>query len=427
MNVKLSATRFLFLISKISKRIWVRSFLYALVGIATAFVALFVRDLVPDEISNLIGVSAVGNILTILASSMLTVATFSLAIMVASYGNISSNATPRATKLLIENQSAQRTVATFIGAFLYSIVGIVALATNVYGGDGRLILFLVTIVVIIVIVATIIKWVDQLSTVGQVGNTISEIERVTLLAIKERISEPYLGGQRLEADPFSSDAQQIVITSEKVGFVVLIDMKAIQKICEDYDITISLAILPGSFIYPDRPLATVNTSVDLECLKGIASHFEIENIRTFDQDPRFGFVLLSEIASRALSAGINDPGTALEVINSATRLLKMRTDLIREAGDRQNEVRYSRVFVPSLQGSELIASVFAPIARDGATMFEIGVRIQETLKSLKLYDPEYQIGCDLYAEFNKQHSSLTMKTQFEKDLVTNAWNENGIC
>jgi len=248
MKVKASATKFLFLISKISKRIWFRSFLYALIGIVTAFVALFVRGLVPDNISTLIGVGAVGNILTILASSMLTVATFSLAIMVAAYGNISSSATPRASKLLIENQSAQRVVATFIGAFLYSIVGIIALATNVYGGDGRFVLFIVTIVVIIVIAVTIIKWVDQLSTLGQVGNTIAEVEKATLLAITARINEPNLGGHRLESEPVSSDAQSVVITSEKVGFVALIDMKGIQKICQHRDITISLEVLPGSFI-----------------------------------------------------------------------------------------------------------------------------------------------------------------------------------
>ena len=169
----------------------------------------------------------------------------------------------------------------------------------------------------------------------------------------------------------------------------------------------------------------MGSSVDLECLKDIASHFVIESTRTIDQDPRFGFVLLSEIASRALSAGINDPGTALEVINSAIRLLKKRTDLIRKVGDLQNEVLFSRVFVPSIQGSEFIASVFAPIARDGASMFEVGVRLQKALKSLKSYDPEYQMGCELYAEYSRQHSSLALKTQFEKDIVANAWNEKG--
>ncbi len=415
-----SAAKILFVISKISKRIWVRAFLYALVGIATAFVALFAKGFVPFEISTKIGAQAVGHILAILASSMLAVATFSLSIMVTAFGNVSSSATPRATRLLIENQSAQRAVATFIGAFLYSIVGIIALATNAYGDEGRFILFLVTIMVIVVIVVTLIKWVDQLSVLGQVGNTIAEVEKATLSAIKERAQEPYLGGQRLEIDSLPSDTERVVVVSEKVGFVVLIDIQAIQKICENRNITIFLMVLPGSLVDPSQPLAIVKTSVDLECLKAIASHFVIEKSRTFDQDPGFGFVLLSEIASRALSQGINDPGTALDVISSATRLLKMRSDLIRKANATQKVASYSKVFVPSLKGDELIGTVFAPIARDGAAMYEVGVRIQKALRALKNYDPEYQMGCEFYADFTKKHASLTLKTQYEKDLVANA-------
>jgi uncharacterized membrane protein len=33
--------------------------------------------------------------------------------------------------------------------------------------------------------------------------------------------------------------------------------------------------------------------------------------RLYDDDPRFGLVVLSEIAGRALSPGVNDPGTAI--------------------------------------------------------------------------------------------------------------------
>jgi uncharacterized membrane protein len=167
---------------------------------------------------------------------------------------------------------------------------------------------------------------------------------------------------------FPSGVNPSVVTSEKVGFVILIDTKAIQKICEEHNIEIFLMVLPGSFVYPDRSLAKVRSSVALECLKAIVSHFEIENERSFDQDPRFGFVLLSEVASRALSPGINDPGTALAVVSSATRLLKIRTDLIRKAAANPKEVSHARVFVPSLRGDQLIQAVFVPIARDGAAI-----------------------------------------------------------
>lgn len=421
MNIKISFAKVLFFFTKLSKRIWVRAFLYALLGIVTAIFALFVRDIIPEELSRKISTKAVGNILTILASSMLAVATFSISIMVVAFGNVSSNATPRATKLIIENQSAQRAVATFIGAFLYSIVGIIALATNSYGDSGRFVLFLVTIIVVIVIVMTLIEWVDQLSSLGQVGSTITEIEKATLIAIKEHTKEPYLGGLRLEIDSVSSDSGNINITSDNVGFVVLIDTKKIQKICEDQDIKISIVALPGSFVSPGRPLAKVPSNTDKNCIKSIASLFVIENHRNFKSDPRFGFTLLSEIGSRALSKGVNDPGTALEVLGCATRLLKIRSDLNRRGDLNSPHNTYSRVFVRPVEAKELIASIFAPIIRDGASIFEVGVTIQKYLRSLNNYDPEYKAACDFYSDFTKLHFDSTLKTQYEKDLVAKAW------
>lgn len=348
---------------------------------------------------------------------MLAVATFSLSIMVFAFGNVSSSATPRASKLIIENQNAQRAVATFIGAFLYSIVGIIALATHSYGPSGRFVLFLVTIIVVLVIVLTLIKWIDQLSSLGQVENTIAEIEKASLIAIKEYAKDPFLGGQLLE----ESDIKKNIITSQKVGFVVLIDTKGLQKVCDEKNFNISVIVLPGSFIYPERILATVDSTIDQKTLESIASLFVIEKNRTFKQDPRFGFVILSEIASKALSQGINDPGTAIQVLGCATRLLKMRSDLIKIENSKTKKHNHSRVFVRPLKGPEFIATLFAPIIRDGANKFEVGIKIQKFLKALKSYDPEYQNSCDFYANFTKLHFNSSLKTEYEKDLVEKAW------
>ncbi|RYZ65212.1 MAG: DUF2254 domain-containing protein, partial [Proteobacteria bacterium] len=164
--------KFFFSLKRITKRIWFRALVYAGLGIATAFIGLFADNWFSEGYSYKVGADAVGNILTILASSMLAVATFSLSIMVTAYGTVASNATPRASRLLVENQSAQRAVATFIGAFLYSIVGIIALSSHAYGEKGRFALFLVTIAVIGFIIFTLITWIDQLSKLGRIGNTI---------------------------------------------------------------------------------------------------------------------------------------------------------------------------------------------------------------------------------------------------------------
>ena len=131
-------TRLRLAASKVTKRMWFPSTLYGALGIITALAGAFLKFLIPSGLAARIGADSVGNILGILAASMLTVTTFSLSTMVSAYGSASSSATPRAARLLIEDTRAQGALATFIGAFLFSIVGLIALSTGMYGDSGRL-------------------------------------------------------------------------------------------------------------------------------------------------------------------------------------------------------------------------------------------------------------------------------------------------
>ena len=49
--------------------------------------------------------------------------------------------------------------------------------------------------------------------------------------------------------------------------------------------------------------------------------FTLGETRTFEQDVRFGVIVLAEIAQRALSPAVNDPGTAIFVLDRITRLI----------------------------------------------------------------------------------------------------------
>jgi uncharacterized membrane protein len=77
---------------------------------------------VPKSWTFELGASAVDSLLSIIASSMLAVTTFSLSTVVAAYSSATSTATPRATNLLLDDTVTQNMLATFIGAFIYAIV-----------------------------------------------------------------------------------------------------------------------------------------------------------------------------------------------------------------------------------------------------------------------------------------------------------------
>ena len=90
------------LLAQLSRKLWIRAALFALAGVLTALFAASLERLLPAALTFSIGGESVGHILNILASSMLTVTTFSLGVMVSAYSAASNSATPRATQLVRE-------------------------------------------------------------------------------------------------------------------------------------------------------------------------------------------------------------------------------------------------------------------------------------------------------------------------------------
>jgi len=377
---------------RISKRPWFRASLFSVLGIAAALVALAVAPYIPDDIPTKIGSDAVDNILGVLASSMLAVTTFSLSIMVAAYGSATSNVTPRAISLLVEDPTTQNTLSTFIGSFIFSLVGIIALSTGLYGDKGRVVMFAATIVVVVLVVYALLRWIDQLSGLGRVAETTARVEDAATRSLCQRMEQPYLGGCPLEVDPKALPGARPLYAG-KIGFVQHIDMPALGTLTESENSSVYICVLPGIFVEPTQPIAW-SVGVGEECDDALRAAFVIGAQRTFDRDPRFGMTVLAEIASRALSPAINDQGTAVDVIGRGLRVL---SHLSRPTPPE--EPKFDRIFAPGLSVADMLDDFFTPIARDGAALVEVGICLQQALASLgRLGDAAVRIAADRHIE-----------------------------
>lgn len=370
-------SRWRWILKQFSSRLWVRATLFCILGVATALVALLIDGFLPSDLPRKVGADAVDNILQILASSMLAVTTFSLSTMVAAFSAASTNVTPRSTQLLLQDRTAQNALSVFIGAFLYSLVGIIALSMEIYGGAGRLVLFVVTIAVIAIIIAVMLQWINYLSRLGRVGETIDMVERATANAMKERMATPYLGGVELAAD-FQPGAGHHPVRCDAIGYLQHVDMRSLSQIADKAEAQFYLRAVPGSFSDTVSPLLYSSMPLDDETIAKVCRAFTIGDGRSFDQDPRFGLVVLSEIASRALSPAVNDPGTAIDIIGTSVRILAPWA----APDEPAPEPLYGNLHVPAMETADLFDDLFAGIARDGAALVEVGIRLQKALAAL---------------------------------------------
>ena len=375
-----------YLLHRLLRQIWLRASLFSIAAVLTALIAAWAAPFIPDELSLTVGGKAVDNILTILASSMLAVTTFALSAAVTAYGSATSTVTPRATQLLIEDRFTQNALSTFVGTFLFSIVGIIALTTGYYGEKGRVVLFFAAIVIVAIIAITLLRWIQHLASFGRVQDTIERVERAACAAMTAWAEAPRLRGLAAVAVP--DDAVPVFAghagadTDADTGYVSHIDMAALHRAAEQHGVTVHVAVLPGAFVHAGRRVAAVAGEGAADAVQAVADAFTIAHARDFEQDPRFGLIVLGEIASRALSPAVNDPGTAIYVLGAGHRVLLALVDT---AGD--DRAPLAGVHVPSLRTADLFDDFFRPIARDGAAMIEVQLRLQATLGALAMRSP----------------------------------------
>lgn len=373
-------------LKQLARRLWLRATLIGILGVIAAALAVVIEPYLPPEMPGSIGADAVESILAIIASSMLTVTTFSLSVMISAYGSATSNVTPRATRLLLEDRLSQNVLSTFIGSFLFAIVGIVSLGAGIYGDRARVILFLLTIADIVLIVAALLSWIDHLTRLGRVGETTDRVEQATRQAIEARLAAPYLGGTPRDDHSVPDGARPVA--ADTVGYVLSIDVAALSDCCDRVAGDIHVATLPGVFVYPDTPLAWIVAPEADDPEEGAAQQesirraFTLGDVRSFDQDPRFGLAVLSEIASRAMSPAVNDAGTAIDVIGRTTRLLTLWARKKGAADDKAEPVEHPQVHVPPLATADLFEDAFLLLARDGAGLIEVQLRLRKALLAL---------------------------------------------
>ncbi len=363
-------------ISRLPEKIWFRAMLFSVAAIVAAVAAEWIGPLIPYEADLQLASGSVGGILTILASSMLAVIAFSVSIMVSAYSSATSTATPRTIALMLADDRSQNALSTFLGTFLFSIVGIIGLSAGFYDDRGRIILFFATITVIVLITGTLINWIQQLSTFGRMNDLIDRVERATAKALRWHGEHPFLNAQPPVEIPEDAVALSSDIAS---GVVTSVDVGQLEETAEKHGVTVYLAIHPGKLVYPARPLLYLSGEEANELdSQPFLDAIVVEHDRSFDQDPRFGLVVLSEISSRALSPAVNDPGTAISVLDSGLRCF----EVFAEASAEAQEAKYSRVHGPEIEIGDLFADFFTKIARDGAGLVEVHQRIQLCLLAL---------------------------------------------
>lgn len=395
-----------FYLSRLQERLWLKPLLSCILSIAAVLIAGIADGLELAQRFPEISPKSLETVLSIMSASMLVIAMFAVGAMLSAYASVSSTATPRAFPLVVSDDVSQNALSTFIGAFIFSIVGLVAHLNGFYESAGRFVLFLITLCVFAVVVLVFVRWVDRIARLGRLTHTVDKVETATAAALKYWAHSPRMGASCLAASGHGHE-----ICTESIGYVQNIDLAKLQNLSEQYDCIIGVCAPPGTFVTPSNALVrVVKDSGSGKCprVDEIVAAFVIGGERTFESDPRFGLIVMSEIASRALSPAVNDPGTAIDIIGSLVRLLVQWSS---ECKDNSSaHVKFDRVEMPDLDVKDVFEDAFGALARDGAAAVEVGIRLQKAYLVLS------GLGDTAMTDTSVEHSMLALRYA-EKSLM----------
>jgi len=393
---------------RISRILWVRVAMILALSILAALSAEALNPLIPQGPKDRFTSAATLPILTILANSMLAVATFSLGVMVSSHRTMAEQTTPRIHRLLMEDTSTQTMLATFVGAFAFALSSIILFRAGYYSDSASVIVFGATVLVVLAIIFSLVRWIHQLSRIGSMDYALERIEDTARETLIEMKKHPNLGGQRHPADkPAPTEAS--VVPATVSGYLRRVDMQQLQELAESGGSVVYLSVLPGDLILTAEPVAYVTGSADL---KKIADCIVIATNRSYEQDPSYAIQAMRETASKALSPGINDPGTAIDVV---TRLERLLWDVLQTEPVQAQPV-YDRVFVRPIPDSILIASAFRDISRDGAAFVDVLLAVSRALSSMSSRcDASARDEVEALRTALHEYAEIGLTTQSERD------------
>ncbi len=116
------------------------------------------------------------------------------------------------------------------------------------------------------------------------------------------------------------------ICFEHCGYLNKIRLKKLIGISEKQGISFKLLKTMGSFVMENEPVLAASSKIDSKSINSIKRCISIDRVEAIDV-LEIGFKHLVEVAVKASSPAINDPGTALTAIDYLTQLFILRHKL----------------------------------------------------------------------------------------------------
>ena len=322
------------------------------------------------------GATGARTLLGAVASSTIGVAGTVFSITIAALSLAAGQMGPRLLRNFTRDRGNQFTLGIFLGTFSFSLMVLRSVRTEDEGAFVPHLSLSVSIFLAFMCVATLVFFVGHMA--GRINvDTVIGLVSVDVSATIRRLTsaEP-----QPRAPALAMWRSAVPVVDTRRGYLQKLDEEGLADWAAEHGVALRLLVRPGDYVFPGAPIALMVPAVE-GIREAIRDATALGAARASSVDLEFAARQLVEVAVRALSPGINDPHTAITVIDRLGAALCELAPLHLSSGV---SIRNGRpvLIVPAVDYGGLTDSMFHLIRQNATSNPAVLMRMLEALTAV---------------------------------------------
>ena len=347
------------------------------------------------------------SIISSIVAGIISLTVFSFSMVMIVLNQAASQMSNRILDKLIGNRSQQWLLGFYIGTIVYALFLLSTIRDIDSGIYVPALSTYLLITLTIVDIFLFIYFLHYITTSVKYETIIGRIFKQTKASLEKSCTEKkFIPRQHLPV-------QGVKIVAKTSGIFQGFQKDSLLKLCEEENLFISFMYAEGTFILKGSPFAVMVGSEDIstETRDKVGIFTYIEDNEEIESNFYYGFRQLKEVAVKALSPGINDPGTAILSLHALADLLAFRSCNFPISGIEDSSC-VVRIFVNEKSFDELFIQYFLPIWDYGKNDRSIRQAMRLILSQLRIHTRNELVGNLLEEVEALESDTISLKHEY---------------
>ncbi len=328
------------------------------------------------------------SVLSTISSAMIGVAGTVFSITLVALTLASSQFGPRLLRNFMTQRLNQIVLGAYVATYAYCLIVLNSVTETQAAAFVPVISVFAAILATIANILLLILFIHHIAVSIQADHIISEVSKTLDLTLRRLYPED-MGKAPPSPDPDWREALRRFshhgeMRCPKSGYIQDVDERLLFETMRESGCVLVLNKRPGSFLVQGEAMGRIYGLAPLsrEFVAGLERAVFIGDFRTPLQDAEFSVQQIVEVASRALSPGVNDPFTATACIDNLSAAMCYLAKAAFPSPVRYDDSGHLRIVTDALTFAGLMDAAFNPIRQFSTGNPVASIRLMEALAAI---------------------------------------------